>query len=225
MNRNKGYINFFFAFARITGILPVLLFFKPRVKLANGAKRSLPKPAILVSNHCSLLDFVLYLLVFPFSTIRFLMAEVLFNKGKFMSWLLYSLGGIFVGRETKDFGFVSDSLEVLDNGGIIGVFPQGRLPIGDKPFPFTPSTAFIASKCDAPVIPIYTDGNYGVFKRATVVIGEPIYLADYRQDGLSEDEQLAHLTKVLEHKVFSLANEIKGKEVKVENEKSEAVQS
>ncbi len=225
MNKNKGFVNFFIAFAKITGLIPVWLLFKPRIKVAHGGSRRLPAPSILVSNHCSLLDFVLYLLVFPFRTIRFLMAEVLFNKGKFMSWLLYSLGGIFVGRETKDFSFVSDSLEVLEDGGIVGVFPQGRLPVGGKPFPFTVSTSFIATHSTAPIIPVYTDGNYGIFKRANVVIGAPIYLADYMEEGLSEDEQLAHLTAVLEREVYSLSNEIKGEEVVTVNEKGEAVQS
>ena len=40
------------------------------------------------------------------------------------------------------FDFVSHSIEVLDQGGTVGVFPEGRLPIGGKPFPFTVSTAF-----------------------------------------------------------------------------------
>lgn len=209
MNKNKWLVNFCMGFVKVTGILPALLFLKPQVKLAPGAKRRLPKPCILVSNHISLMDFVLYLVVFPFRTIRFLMAEVLYNKSKPFALFLNLIGGIRVERDAKDFGFVSNSLEALDNGQTVGIFPQGRLPLKGQTFPFTTSTAFIATHTDAPIVPIYTDGNYGLFKRAHVVIGEPMYLQDYCKEGLSEQEQLAHLTQVLEETVYSLKEELK----------------
>lgn len=209
MFRKKWLINLCLAFTRITGILPALLFFKPRVRRQGKAKRRLPKNCILVSNHRSLLDFVLYLVIFPFRTIRFLTAEVLFSKNPFLTGLLYGLGCIRVDRDGKAFDFVSNSIEVLDQGGSIGVFPEGRLPIGGKPFPFTVSTAFIATHANAPIVPIYTDGRYGLFKRSGVVIGEPFLLTDYCKEGLSEDEQLKLLTDILRQKVYDLQNELK----------------
>ena len=209
MNRNKFIVNFCLGFVKLTGIIPALIFLKPKVYLEEGAKRKLPKPCILVSNHKSLMDFVLYLVVFPFRTIRFLMAEVLFNKGTFFGKFLYAIGGIRVDRDDKDFEFVSNSLEVIDKKGTLGIFPEGRLPIDGKPFPFTVSTAFIATHCDAVIVPVFTDGNYGLFKRANVVIGKEIYLAEYIEKGLSESEQLDRLTKLLQEKVYSLKNEIK----------------
>ena len=205
MNRKKWMVNLVLGFVKLTGILPALLFLKPRIKRVGNAKRRLPAPCILVSNHKSLLDFVLYLMIFPFRTIRFLMAEVLFNKSKLFGWFLGAIGGIRVDRDTFDFGFVADAIEVLDRGGTVGIFPEGRLPIGGKPWPFTVSTAFIAMGApDVPIVPIYTDGNYGLFKRTTVVIGEPMFLADFRQEGLDDQAQLEHLTKVLEQTVYAL---------------------
>ena len=196
-------------FAKVTGYVPAWLLFKPKVTLAPGAKRQLPKGCILVSNHRSLLDFPLYLVVFPFRTIRFLAAEVLFNKGKFMSSLLHGLGCIRVDRDAKAFGFVSESIEVLDNGGTLGIFPEGRLPVDGRPFPFTVSTAFIATHACAPIVPIYTDGNYGIFKRTRVVIGEPFYLTDHCKPGLADDEQLTQLTALLRQRVYGLQDLLK----------------
>ena len=204
MIKNKHLVNLTVGLAKVTGVLPAWLLFKPKVRLAPGAKRALPKNCILVSNHTSLMDFVLYFLVFPRRTIRFPMAEVLFNHGKAMSVLLYALGGIKVDRDGKDFGFVSECLEVLDGGGTLGIFPQGRLPVDGKPFPFTVSTAFIATNTDAPIIPVYTGGKYGISRRADVVIGAPIHVADHLQPGLSRDEQLQKLTELLEKTVYDL---------------------
>ena len=198
-------INFCTGFTKVTGCIPVALFFKPQVVLAPGARRQLPKGCILVSNHRSLLDFVLYLLVFPFRTVRFLTAEVLFNKNKAMPTLLYCLGCIRVDRDAKAFDFVSTAIEALDKGQTVGVFPEGRLPVGGKPFPFTVSTAFIATHANAPIVPVYTDGNYGLLKRTGVVIGQAFSLSEHCKEGLSEQEQLEQLTAVLRQKVYGLS--------------------
>ena len=208
MNKNKWLVALFVGFVKVTGALPAWLFLKPKVHLSAGAKRRLPKSCILVSNHISLMDFVLCLLVFPFRTIRFLIAEVLYNRSKLLALFLRTMGGIRVDRDARSFDFVSHALDVLDNGGTVGVFPQGRLPLKGQHFPFTVSTAFIAMHANAPIVPVYTDGNYGLFQRANMVIGAPLYLKDYCKDGLSEQEQLAHLTKRLEETVFALKEEL-----------------
>ena len=209
MNKNKWLVRLFLAFVKITGALPAWLLLKPRIHLAPGAKRNLPKACILVSNHISLMDFVLCTLAFPFRTIRFLVAEVLYNRNKWLAIFLRAIGSIRVERDAKSFEFVSHALEVLDKGGAVGVFPQARLPLRGEKFPFTVSTAFIAMHTDAPIIPVYTDGNYGWTKRASLVIGAPIYLQEYCKEGLGEQEQLAHLTALLEEKVFALKEELK----------------
>ena len=208
MNKNKFLVKLFLGFVKLTGAIPAWLFFKPRVHLAAGAKRRLPKNCILVSNHISLMDFVLCILVFPLRTIRFLIAEVMYNKGKVMATFLGLLGGIQVDRDAKSFDFVSCALEVLDDGGAVGVFPQARLPVKGQHFPFTVSTTFIAMRTSAPIVPVYTDGNYGLFKRANLVIGAPIYLQEHCKDGLGENAQLDYLTKLLEEKVFALKEEL-----------------
>lgn len=209
MNENKWLVNLCLGFVKVTGILPAWLFLKPRIRLAEGAKRQLPKSCILISNHISLMDFVVYLLIFPFRTIRFLIAEVLYNRSKLFATFLNLIGGIRVDRDTKSFGFVSDALKVLDDGGTVGIFPQGRLPLKGQQFPFTVSTAFIAMNTDAPIVPVYTDGNYGITKRVGVVIGAPIYVKELCIEGLGEQEQIAQLTKQLEEKVFALKEELK----------------
>ncbi len=209
--KNKFFVNFIVGFAKTLGFIPTMLYFKPKIVREKGAPARLPKPCIVVSNHKSLMDFALYQMVFFFRTIHFLMAEVLYNKSKFFSFLLNSVGGIRVDRDDKDFSFVSESLEVLDSKGTVGIFPEGRLPVGGKPFPFTTSTAFIAKHTDAPIVPVYTDGNYGIFKSARVYIGKPIYLWEHAKEGLSDSEQIEYLTRLLEQKIYSLPDEIVNK--------------
>lgn len=196
-------------FVKLTGIIPAYILLKPKVyKMNKNTKRFLPKKAILMSNHTSLLDFVLYLVIFFFRNIHFLMAEVLFNKGKLFSWFLHKIGGIFVDRNAYDFSFVDESLRVLDKNCPVGVFPQGRLPVDGKPFPYKPGIVLIALKTNAPIIPVYTDGNYGLFKRAHVMIGDEIYINDYVNSEDVSDEELKRLAKILEEKNYALKDEL-----------------
>lgn len=195
-------------FVKLTGLIPALLFLKPKVyKVNNNSKRYLHSKAILMSNHMSLLDFVLYLIVFFWRNIHFLIAEVMFNKGKLFSWFLYKIGGIFVDRNACNFSFVEESLRVLESNRMVGIFPQGRLPVNGKPFPFKPGIVLVALRTDAPIIPVYTDGNYGLFKRAHVIIGEEIYIRDYiKYDDAAAvtNEEIASLAKMLEEKNYEL---------------------
>lgn len=211
---------FFLGFVKVTGILPALLLFKPKVYCLNeNCKRRLPKSAILMSNHLSLLDFVLYLVTFPFRTIRFLMSEVLFSKTKIFSWFLYKLGGIFVDRDVCNFSFIEDSLEVLDKNGIVGIFPQGRLPVDGKPFPYKPGIVLVALRTDAPIVPVYTDGNYGIFKRTHIMIGEKIHLRDFVSSENVSDDEIKSLTKMLEDKNYELKAELEKRMNKANGEK------
>ena len=193
-------------FVKLTGILPALLFLKPRVYYVDKKVQSLklPKGSILMSNHKSLMDFVLYFCLFFWQTIRFLMAEVLFNKGKLFASFLFGLGGVYVNRDTCDFSFIHESIRILENGGIVGIFPESRLPVGGKGWPFKPSITYIAVNSDAQIIPVYTDGNYGLFKRASVVVGLPINLSDYYEGDEPDEQEITRLTAILEEKMGEL---------------------
>ena len=204
--RQKNVNRFVLGFVKLTGYLPAMLFFKPRVIYEDKTVQSkrLPKPCIFVSNHQSLLDFALYLCLFFGRTIRFQMAEVLFEKGKLFSNFLFWLGGIYVNRNKLNMEMMATSIRILDAGGTVGEFPQGRLPVDGKPFPFKSGVVYMALHSDAPIVPVYTDGNYGLKKRATVVIGKPINLKEWCTDEKPSLATIEALTAQLEQTVYDL---------------------
>ncbi len=212
----KKFHGWLLAIVKITGFLPAMIFFKPKITYEdkNGPKGSkvFKGPVMLVSNHKKLLDLPLYMMAFPFATFRFLIAEVMYNKGKLFSWFLDHIGGIEVDRNNFKFGFIAESTEVLDDGGTVAIFPAGRLPVDGKDFPFKPSVTMIAKQSGAPVIPVYTDGNYGLFKRTHIVVGKKMHVEDLKAEGTNEREIDDSLTKKLEQKVMSLAELIEKKE-------------
>lgn len=208
---SKKRTNFFLMiFAKITGVIPALIFFKTQVFYMDKSVQSLklPKSCILMSNHKKLLDFVLYIFLFYFRNIRFLMAEVLFGKSKILTWLLKGLGGIYVNRDLYNMDFVTHSLETLDRGGCVGIFPQGRLPVNGKDFPYKPGIVYIALRTDAPIIPVYTDGNYGLFKRTHVMVGTPIDIRNYCVADSIENEDVERLAAILQEENYKLKTEL-----------------
>ena len=209
MKKYTFFHNLILWFTKLTGVLPALLFYKPKVfKMNDSCSFKLPKNVILMSNHKSLLDFPLYVMLFPFRTIRFQMAEVLYNKGKLFAWFLHCLGGIRVNRDTQDMAFIGNTLEILDKGGTVGIFPEGRLPVNGVSWPFKPSIAYIALHTDAPIIPIYTDGSYGIKKRTNVMIGEAIDVRQFLNGDELTQETYNHVTTLLEEKKNELQAEL-----------------
>lgn len=205
----------FLWFTKITG-LPLLIYLKFKVHCQgdNKSLRKVPRPAIIMSNHTALLDFALYLGAFYFRTVRFLMAEVLFDGRPLLSRFLFSIGGIKVDRNAYDFSFVGEALDTLDRGDSVGVFPEGRLPRGEKDLPFKPGIVYIALRTDAPIVPVYTDGRYGFFKRANVMIGESIYLRDHCTEENPSKEEILSLCGMLRDRVYALREELERKSEK-----------
>lgn len=200
-------IRLFNAFVKITGFPAAFFCFRTKVYYEDKSvqSRRIKGPAILISNHTAVYDYAVYLFVFFFRTLRVQMAELLFER-KVLGRFLKMLGGIFVDRNTHDFGFVSKSLDLLKKGWVVGVFPESRIPLPDeeRPLPFKTSAAYLALTSGVPVIPIYTNGSYFRKERARVVIGTPIDVPSLEDPALSEKENLARVTEAMREKIISL---------------------
>lgn len=170
---------------------------------------------MIVSNHTTLFDFIALVFTFFWRTLRVQMAEVLF-KNKFIGFLLKMLGGIYVNRSIFTLGFISQSVDILDKGGVVGIFPESRLPKKgeERPLPFKSSAAYIALSSNAPVIPVYSNGLYFSKKRARLIIGKPMYMSDFIDDNLSEKENLRNATEALRDKIIELERLLNEKQSK-----------
>ena len=133
------------------------------------------------------------------------MAELLFKKQP-LGLFLKCMGGICVDRNAHDFSFIARSKAVLDKGGVVGIFPEGRLPLKgeERPLEFKPGAAWLALESGAPIVPVYTDGAYFSKKRANVIIGTPIYAAELIDSSLSEKENIARVSSELRRHIIEL---------------------
>lgn len=200
-------IRFWNAFVKITGYLPQLAVFRTKVYYEDKSVQSkrIKGAAIIYSNHTSVWDYAALLFVFFFRTLRAQMAEVLF-KIKPLGLFLKMMGGIRVDRKSFDFGFVSQSQDILEKEGVVLVFPESRLPLKgeERPLPFKPSAAYLGALSSAPMIPVFTNGKYFTKERARIMIGKPLYANELIKDGLSEKENLEMISRAMRDKIISL---------------------
>lgn len=204
-------IKFFNAFTKITAWPVQKLCFRTKIYYENKKvqSRKIKGPAIIISNHTSVFDYAVFLFVFFSRTLRYQMAEILFRK-KLLKWFLKNMGGIFVDRNSHDFSFIDKSKKILDKGGVVGVFPEGRIPekSEQKPLEFKTGVTQLAIMSNVPIIPIYTNGSYFNKKRARVMIGTPINVLEWVDETKDFKTNLEEISLKLRKKIICLGEEL-----------------
>ena len=173
--------------------------------------RHIKGPAVIVSNHTSVFDYAVLLFVFWSRDLHTLIAELQFEKpilGRILKWL----GGIRVDRNSFDFSFIAKSERILKNGGVILAFPEGRIPLEteEKPLEFKSSAAYIALSAGVPVVPVYTEGNYGSGK-ARVIVGVPMRFDELINSDLPDKEIITRANDEIRNKVIELGRSLNEK--------------
>ena len=195
-------------FVRITGYPVYRLWVNPRFRYEDRKVqgRLIKGKAIIVSNHTTVWDFGFWLYALPFRAHRCIMADVLKHINFFLTLFLKMNQGIFVSRKAQDLGFIKQCQHILDRGGVVQVFPESRIAEADeeKPLPFKPSFVHIALESNAPIIPLYSSGDYFKKGRVRAAIGKPIYVKDLYDESKSHKENLLEIAEFVRRKVIEL---------------------
>lgn len=157
----------------------------------KGAE-NIPKEGklILCCNHKSVADPILLSVAFE-RQIRYMAKSELFeDHGKFVKCMMNHLGAFPVKRGSADIKSLRTALKILDDGGVVGIFPQGRCVFDNSPFQPKAGAAMLAGQAKAPVLPacVYCNGKIKPFQRITVRFGQMLSLENlHLQNGtLSE---------------------------------------
>ena len=134
-------------------------------------------PLILVANHVHVLDPILLVFAFP-RWITFVAKEELFRSLFLRLWLRWA-GSLPLQRDGKvreKQRILESAKKALDEGLILGMFPEGGRSHDGKLRKGKPGSAVIASKTDVPLLPvgvIGTDKIHGIswlWKRPHIVV-------------------------------------------------------
>ena len=114
-------------------------------------------PAILVCNHTSGLDPFLIQTACP-RVITWMMAKEFYDMAG-ATWAFKLIGAIPVARSGRDSAATRAAIRALDEGHILGVFPEGRIERERALMPFQTGVALMAIKSGVPVYPACLDGT------------------------------------------------------------------
>jgi 1-acyl-sn-glycerol-3-phosphate acyltransferase len=156
--------------------------------------------AVIVCNHSSGIDPCLIQLCTN-RVVHWMVARE-YYEAPGMSIVFRSLGSIPVNRAGVDTASTKTAIRLAQQGGLVGLFPEGRVNLTDALLlPGRPGAALIALKARVPVIPCYVSGapydgtalgSLMMPGNGHVQIGKPIDLSPYydRDDNKSVLEEL-----------------------------------
>lgn len=110
--------------------------------------------------------------------------------------ILTKSGAFPVDRAKGDIGAIKTAIEVLKQNKVLSIFPEGTRHRDGKFRDIKKGAAMIAIKANVPIVPMRIVGNWRIFSKMTLRIGEPIY-----PDGMNKDE----LTNKLKNAIEDLA--------------------
>lgn len=150
----------------------VRLFF--RVKYVGKENIPTSQGYILASNHISNIDPVVHAI--SMKNRVFYMGKAELFENRFIAFFIRHFQGFPVNRSRGDLSAVEYAIKVVNEGNILGIFPEGTRSKTGKPLPPKAGIALIANKTGADVLPVsvYCEGKVRPFKKITVRFGELI---------------------------------------------------
>ncbi|NLW56452.1 MAG: (d)CMP kinase [Firmicutes bacterium] len=139
-------------------------------------------PVIVASNHTSLLDpIVVGCSILPRQRpVRFMAKEELFRI-PLLGPLIRKLGAFPVRRGKGDRAALRAAMEVLKEGKVLGIFPEGTRYNDNKLHPLRHGVSLLAMETNAKILPVIIRGTQNLtffrFPRIKVYIGEAFTLA------------------------------------------------
>jgi 1-acyl-sn-glycerol-3-phosphate acyltransferase len=124
-----------------------------RIDAQGLEKLPLHGPYILISNHVTAFEFpVLRVLVRP-RIVRTLAKVESWDK-KLLGWMLDQWGSIPIRRGEADLAALRAAMQVLEEGGILGIMPEGTRSGDGQLARGNPGVTFIALKAACPIVPM-----------------------------------------------------------------------
>lgn len=177
---------------------PIITFFMRlifRVKYIN--KHNIPKkgPYILVGNHKSNFDCVLVISSVK-ETVHFLAKKELID-GK-LGFFFKKMGIIPVDRKKRNKEAMNAAREVLENKGVVGIFPEGTFNKTEYIVrPFKMGSVKLAYDMKVSIVPFAIVGDYKLFHRTKIIFGKPykIKTTDLKGENITLMNKVIRLMK------------------------------
>ncbi len=184
-------------------IVKAIFFSLFRVKIIGKENLKFEGKMIIYSNHVAAIDpFFIHCMLDRMP--RFMAKKEIFQN-KLIAWVVTKLGAFPVDRDNADMNSIKTAFRVLNNGEILGIFPEGRRTTDGKMGKFLPGAAMIALRANAPMLPMYISRRMKPFCRTYFIVGKPFYIKDKLEDAkLSNPESVIDATDLIKGEVLQL---------------------
>ncbi|MGP4041354.1 lysophospholipid acyltransferase family protein [Gracilibacillus sp. D59] len=174
----------FYQFAKTV----VKMVLQPKYKVKKVGIDNIPKegPVIICSNHISNYDPPIVGITCP-RPIHFLAKEELF-KNKIFAFILNNVNAFPIKRGMKDRNALRKGLEVLKEGNVLGLFPEGTRSKNGEIKRGLAGAGFFALRSKATVIPCAIVGSYKSKEPLIVIYGKPVDLEPLKEKKASAQE-------------------------------------
>ena len=160
---------------------------------------------IICANHHSNFDPILLAMGAP-KQIFYMSKEELFEKNKIFAWALRSVGAFPVSRGKGDMTAIKTSVDLIQNGKLLGVFPEGtRSKTGELLRPKS-GAALICQKTKAKILPVgisYEDKSKWR-SRVIVNFGKPMENQEMFSSEEISPRELKNASKLIMERISDL---------------------
>lgn len=126
------------------------------------------------------------------------MAKAELYKNFIVRKVLLAVGTIPVDRGKVSLETLKESLRVLKNGEILGIFPEGtRVKNGERRKPMEGFVVF-ALKTKSPILPVHIEGEYKFRGKINIKFGKPIELNEYYGKKVKHEEMSKISEKIMD---------------------------
>ena len=167
------------------------------LKIKCVGKENIPQNSsyIVACNHINILDPVIISSECK-RPIHF-MAKAEAFKNKIGAWFLTHLNVFPINRGRNDKSSIDHAIKLLENGHVLGIFPEGTRSKDLKPQQPKRGVALIAKQTKADILPValYCDQKRLLFRKVTVRFGKPI---KYEELGINDESSSRELRDAAE---------------------------
>ena len=184
-------------------ILKALVYLIFNLKVHNPENLDNTEGAYIVcGNHISMIDPVI-LAVSTKRQIHYMGKKELFEN-KFLAFIFRNLGAFPVDRQGISLSAIKNSISVLNDNGVIGIYPEGtRIKGGYDESNAKPGIAMIAKKANVKIIPVYIEGPYKFRGKIEIFFGkEKDYFENYT--GKANSEVYTEIGKQILKDIYNL---------------------
>jgi 1-acyl-sn-glycerol-3-phosphate acyltransferase len=137
--------------------------------------------------------------------IRYMAKEELF-KIPILGWFIAYCGSFPVRRGSGDIGAIKKAFDLIDEGHIIGIFPEGKRTKNKTKLRAKPGPALIAMKTGAKIIPVKIEGKMRIFSKIKIIYGKP-YIIEFEKDKKYTNKELVEISQKILDNIYSMSED------------------